>query len=117
MTETDLLKSLANNALERLERNKTWNKTETKTSNLVSRPQPCETKKWGILGANLSTLSSLSEEYEERLAIAEYDGHQTHMQAQRVAYLDAFIAVLHRLRLVLGLNPRISSRDLEPPCA
>ncbi len=45
----------------------------------------------------MSALSPLSEEYEERLAIAEYDGHQTQVQAQRAAYLDAFIAVLNAL--------------------
>jgi len=36
----------------------------------------------------------LLDSFEERLAIAEYDGHQSPQQAQRIAYLDAFIAVL-----------------------
>lgn len=51
---------------------------------------------------NMSVLSGLSdpsllENFEERLAIAEYDGQQTHLQAQRIAYLDAFMAVLATL--------------------
>ncbi|EKE09047.1 MAG: hypothetical protein ACD_16C00221G0005 [uncultured bacterium] len=41
--------------------------------------------------------SSLRENFEERLAIAEYDGKQTPLQAQRIAYLDAFMAVLSTL--------------------
>jgi hypothetical protein len=49
--------------------------------------------------ANMSVLSgsSLLDSFEERLAIAEYDGRQTHLQAQRIAYLDAFMAVLSAL--------------------
>lgn len=51
--------------------------------------------------ANMSVLSGLSgplhESFEERLAISEYDGQQTHLQAQRIAYLDASIAVLASL--------------------
>lgn len=40
---------------------------------------------------------SLLYDFEERLAIAEYDGHQTPLQAERIAYQDAFIAVLNAL--------------------
>jgi hypothetical protein len=40
---------------------------------------------------------SLLDDFEERLAIAEYDGQQTPTQAQRIAYQDAFIAVLNTL--------------------
>jgi hypothetical protein len=51
---------------------------------------------------NMSVLSvmsgpSLRENFEERLAISEYDGQQTQLQAQRIAYLDAFMAVLSAL--------------------
>jgi hypothetical protein len=50
---------------------------------------------------NMSVMSGLSgplhESFEERLAIAEYDGQQTPLQAQRIAYLDAFMAVLATL--------------------
>jgi hypothetical protein len=41
--------------------------------------------------------SVLLDEYEERVAIAEYDGLQALAQAERVAYLDAFMAVLATL--------------------
>ena len=41
--------------------------------------------------------SSLLDDFEERLAIAEYDGHQGTLQAQRIAYQDAFIDVLNTL--------------------
>ncbi len=39
----------------------------------------------------------LLDDFEERLAIAEYDGHQSPVQAQRIAYQDALIAVLSTL--------------------
>ena len=39
----------------------------------------------------------LPDDYEERLAIAEYNGRQTSVQAQRTAYRDAFISVLNTL--------------------
>ena len=41
--------------------------------------------------------SSLLDDFEERLAIAEYDGQQSSTQAQRIAYQDAFITVLNTL--------------------
>ena len=41
--------------------------------------------------------TSLLNEYQERLAIVEYDGLQTATQAERIAYLDAFMAVLATL--------------------
>ncbi len=57
--------------------------------------------------ANMSVLSvpsqgpldktSLLNDFEERLAIAEYDGFQSSFQAQRIAYQDAFINVLNTL--------------------
>lgn len=40
---------------------------------------------------------TLLSEYEERLAIAEYDGRQSPMKAERIAYVDAFLAVLATL--------------------
>ncbi len=40
---------------------------------------------------------SLQYDFEERLAIAEYDGGLTPAQAQRIAYLDAFISILSTL--------------------
>lgn len=59
------------------------------------------------LKTNLSVMSgssgepfgkpSLLDDFEERIAIAEYDGQQSTTQAQRIAYQDAFIAVLNTL--------------------
>ncbi|HUX80291.1 MAG TPA: hypothetical protein VMW10_11210 [Alphaproteobacteria bacterium] len=83
MNETSSLRSLAYKALERLERNKQRNKTETKN---IALSEPI-----------LPQRSFLSEAYDERRAIAEYDGRQTPTQAQRIAYQDAFIAVLNAL--------------------
>ena len=41
--------------------------------------------------------TELLDEYEERLAIAEYDGLQPPVQAERIAYLDAFLSILATL--------------------
>ena len=41
--------------------------------------------------------TELLDEYEERLAIAEYDGLQPSAQAERIAYVDAFLSVLATL--------------------
>ena len=106
MHETSSLKSLAFNTLERLKRNKPRNKRETKGLLSVSRPIHHETLhdtkngSWvGDIALHPSSFSALRpssvlEDYEERLAIAEYDGHQTALQAERIAYQDAFISVL-----------------------
>ncbi len=53
----------------------------------------------GLSGFSQSGLdkSSLLDDFEERIAIAEYDGHPGPSQAQRIAYQDAFIAVLSTL--------------------
>lgn len=97
MHETSSLKSLAFKALERLEENKARNKRETKgllhVSHPIHRETLHETKNWSWVKL-LSLHSSVLEEYEERLAIAEYDGHQTPFQVERIAYQDAFISVL-----------------------
>jgi len=89
---TSSLKALANKVLER---NKDRNKPGTETLKSVPHPdQPvplCGTNS----GADDTTqYDALSYELEERLAIAEYDGQQTPLQAQRIAYLDAFISIL-----------------------
>src|SRR5690606_22297608 len=41
--------------------------------------------------------SSFLYDFEERLAIAEYDGCQTPQQAYGIAYLDAFLTILFDL--------------------
>jgi hypothetical protein len=38
--------------------------------------------------------TSLRDEYQERWAIAEYDALQDPLQAEQIAYLDAFVSVL-----------------------
>ena len=88
MTETDSLKSLANNALERLERNKTRNKTETKTSNLVSQAEGRETRKGSVQDPFFLFTSDLKESYEERVAICQYDGGLDPDDAERIATID-----------------------------
>jgi hypothetical protein len=97
MHETTSLKALASNALERLESNKPRNKIKTKDFKGVSAPIPCETKNIALSKPFLPERAFLSETYDERIAIAEYDGQQTITQAQRIAYQDAFIAVLNTL--------------------
>jgi hypothetical protein len=94
MRETAPLKSLASSVLTRLERNKPWNKRETGGEKNVLRVVSSETTNNVIKEPFLIRDSSLLEDYEERLAIAEYDGHQGPVQAQRIAYQDVFIAVL-----------------------
>ncbi|HUX79305.1 MAG TPA: hypothetical protein VMW10_06145 [Alphaproteobacteria bacterium] len=97
MHETSSLKVLAYKALERLEKNKPRNKIETKEFKVVSAPILCETQNIALSKPFLPERAFLSETYDERIAIAEYDGQQTPTQAQRIAYQDAFIAVLNTL--------------------
>ena len=86
------LKAIANKVLER---NKVGNKPGTEASNSVP-PLPqsssaCGTN--GEVGSKVETDSFLYD-FEERLAIAEYDGEASPVQAHRIAYLDAFISLL-----------------------
>ena len=97
MHEINSLKTLASNALERLERNKARNKIETKASESVSESVFSGTQNIALSEPLLPQRAFLSEAYDERIAIAEYDGQQTPTQAQRIAYQDAFIAVLNTL--------------------
>ncbi|HUX79696.1 MAG TPA: hypothetical protein VMW10_08155 [Alphaproteobacteria bacterium] len=98
MHETSSLKSLAFKALERLEGNNARNKRETKgllhVSHPINRETLHETKNWSWVKPLSFHPYSVLEDYEERLAIAEHDGHQTLLQAERIAYQDAFISVL-----------------------
>lgn len=50
-----------------------------------------------VPSGDLFDKESLLYDFEERLAIAEYDGHQTPLQAERIAYQDAFTSVLTAL--------------------
>ena len=97
MHETPSLKALAFKALERLERNTTRNKDETNGSQSVSQPVSGETRNAPLSKPLHFDPSSLTDDYEERLAICEYNGHQTSSQAKRIAYLDSFMSVLGTL--------------------
>ncbi|EKE10156.1 MAG: hypothetical protein ACD_16C00075G0002 [uncultured bacterium] len=99
MTETASLKALAYKTLERLQRNTLRNNPETNAQNLVSRYISRETKNDPLKSPSQSHFysSSLTEDYRERLAIAEYDGKQSSREAEWIAYLDAFISLLSSL--------------------
>lgn len=88
------LKSLASGVLEKLQRNKAEIRCESHSVRPAVQFIGRETKSIPPQKPCLIQLSSLPDEYEERLAIAEYDGHQTGTQAERIAYLDAFVTVL-----------------------
>ena len=91
-TGTSSLKALANKVLER---NKDRNKPGTEALKSVPLPdQPVPPNGTNSGADDATQYDALSYEFEERLAIAEYDGQQTPLQAQRIAYLDAFISLL-----------------------
>lgn len=86
MSETIDLKSLATKALERLDRNKVRNRIGTNDENLVPRTVDSGT------GNNEDYLAilDLQYDYEERLAICEYDGALDFHEAFGVAASDYF---------------------------
>lgn len=106
ISRTCPLKALANKVLEQ---NKKGNALGTRaskpvpplspnsiacgTKGLLSVSRPIhhatlhETKNGSLLEHISLHPSSVLEDYEERLAIAGYDGHQTSTQAERIAYL------------------------------
>lgn len=89
------LKDLANKVLER---NKSWNKSGTNPSKSV----PLAAQNVPLSGTRSETdhtprYDAFSYEFEERVAIAEYDGHQNPLQAEHIAYLGAFINLLSTL--------------------
>jgi hypothetical protein len=88
------LKALANKVLEQ---NKQGNKPGTEASNSVPRPDQsvplCGAYAEVVCKAEIEILDN----FEERFAIAEYDGQQNPVQAHRIAYLDAFISILSTL--------------------
>jgi hypothetical protein len=89
---TSSLKALANKVLKR---NKERNKPGTEALKSVPLPDQTVPPNGTNFGANDATqYDALSYEFEERFAIAEYDGQQTPLQAQRIAYLDVFISFL-----------------------
>lgn len=89
---TSSLKALANKVLEQ---NKERNKPGTEASNSVP-PLPQSLSACGTnteVGCKVEADSFLYD-FEERLAIAEYDGEASPVQAHCIAYLDAFISLL-----------------------
>ncbi|KAB2832859.1 MAG: hypothetical protein F9K49_07485 [Caedimonadaceae bacterium] len=92
---TSSLKTLANKVLER---NKDRNKPGTETLKSVPlSDQPVPLRGTNSGADDTTQYDDLSYEFEERIAIAEYDGQQTPLQAHRIAYLDAFMAALATL--------------------
>jgi hypothetical protein len=92
---TSSLKSLANLVLEQ-------NKKGNNPGTTVSRSVPPLPQSSSVCGTNAEVGCKIERdkilyEYEERLAIAEYDGEQSTIQAERIAYQDAFMAVLAAL--------------------
>jgi hypothetical protein len=78
-----------------LEQNKKVNSPGTTASKSVPPPSQRSIARGTSVevGCKLETDNFLYD-FEERLAIAEHDRFQNPVQAQRIAYLDAFIAVL-----------------------
>ena len=70
MSGTPSLRSLATKALERLERNRSWNTNGTNDENLVPRLKSDGTRNH----EDHLTILDLQYDYEERLGIMEYDG-------------------------------------------
>jgi hypothetical protein len=92
---TSPLKALATKLLER---NNDVNKSGTVTSKSVPPTPQCSTACGTRIEVGCKVdRDDLLYEFNERVAIAEYDGGQTDIQAQRMAYLDAFISVLSTL--------------------
>lgn len=85
---------------------------------------------YGLLGGKISLFSDGSpplHTFEERITIAQYDGHQNTIQGQRIAYQDAFIAVLATLsyeennekdwleQRIEAAREWLASQDVEQP--
>jgi hypothetical protein len=83
---TSPLKALATKVLER---NKEGNKAGTVATKSVPLTPQCST----ACGTGAETDNFLYE-FNERVAIAEYDGEASPVQANSIAYLDAFLSIL-----------------------
>lgn len=95
MGGTFSLKALANKVLVR-------NKERNIYGTRVLKPVPHPDQSVPLRGTNLEVnckgqADNFLYDFEERLAIAEIDGHQIPLQALRIAYLDAFISILSTL--------------------
>ena len=93
---TSSLKTLANKVLGL---NKMGNKPGTASPKSVP-PMPQSSLACGTnseIVCKTLKRETIFDDFEERLAIAEYDGQQTPVQAERIAYQDAFMDVLANL--------------------
>jgi len=90
--ETFSLKALANKVIER-------NKDRNKDGTMVLKHVPPLSQSSIACGTNAEVdckveTDNFLYDFEERLAIAEYDGQKTATQAECIAYVDAFVSVL-----------------------
>jgi len=83
-----------------IERNKKWNNTGTNGQNFVPPDFFRGIKNPHPLTTDINSPTDLEDAYHERLAIAQFDGCQTAIQAQRIAYQDAFVSVIVTLPYV-----------------
>lgn len=90
MSGTNCLNSLATKTLERLSRNKARNRIGTNGENLVPQLIGDGTR---IKGIFISVLE-LQDAYEERVAIAQYDGKQQPEKAIKIAQTDMVNTIL-----------------------
>lgn len=107
--ETSSLKVLANKALQR---NKARNNHETNPLNGVSPPCLPETKQ-----REEFILPSVIEGYEERVAIAEYDGGQCINHARRIAYNSAFVEYInaHPTESIIAAQDFLMTQGIPQP--
>ena len=79
--------------------------------NLETNMSVLSVPSWGLLAGKKPYLFDgdfVLQNFEERIAIAQYDGGQASLQAQRIAYLDAFVDVLVTL---LHKNSQANQRE------
>lgn len=87
-------RSLFDQNLKNISRTKSDITDKTGSEELLSDLSGCQQGLFGKISSSICEPSDLLESYEERLAIAEYDGQQSPTQAERIAYLGAFVDVL-----------------------
>jgi hypothetical protein len=94
MGEARSLKALAN---ELLQKNTPQRKDKTTALTSIPSYDRCETNKADKLArqTDISNPCSIKDDFEERIAIAEYDGKQDAILAYRIAYEGAIMAILN----------------------
>jgi hypothetical protein len=89
------LRGLFDEKMEKVENNPRKGGDKSDRFKLESNMSPLSLRSPELLDQNFYPYGE--HDFEERLAIAEYDGDQIDIQAQRIAYLDAFISALTSL--------------------